>query len=380
MSNDCNKICLNGCIKSYNNTNNTVFCNINANDKYNVAIVFINGLGGTLTSPAYLSHLNDFCTANKISLFIPQFDSHPSFQTKKIDEDIRNLCELFTSDIFVDNKKTNDIFVDNKKMNDNFYKYKEIFLLGHSTGCQVSLLFIKTLSDFILNNTISKLESNLKQSKLGSKLITEENKQLYGELYNNIKGVILQAPVSDVEGMEIVEKELPEYIKIAKEIINNDKNNIINNDKNNIINNDKNNIINNDNNLNNSVKKKEVIFYDNSYYCPYRFLSLYERNNTEDLFSSWINDNEYIKYNNIKHNCNNIKYDNNCNNIKYDNNCNDIKILSVVSGKDKYCYVDVKHKLKLMGEVKEIEGASHSLKEEEHQKEFIKIVEYFITQ
>jgi len=73
-----------------------------------------------------------------------------------------------------------------------------------------------------------------------------------------------------------------------------------------------------------------------------------------NLFSSWIENSEYMKYKNI------------------------LKIISIVSGSDKYCYVDVKDKLKLMGEVEEILGASHSLKEEEHQKEFIKILEKFI--
>jgi len=265
MSFECNKISLNGSIKSYNNTNNTVFCNINNNNINDTAIVFINGLGGTLTSPAYLSLLNNLCTDNKISLFIPQFDSHPSFQTKKIDEDIRNLCELFTDD--------NDLFIGNN----NLFKYKNIFLLGHSTGCQVSLLFIKTLSDF--NNKID--------IKFKNNLMIEENINLCKELYKNIKGMILQAPVSDVEGMEIVEKELSEYIYKAKEIINdNNLNNLHNDDLHNKTNSDNlnhlNNLTNNDNSYNlNNIFKKEMIFYDNSYYCPYRFLSLYERNNTE---------------------------------------------------------------------------------------------------
>ena len=247
---------LDGRLHSYNNNNNALFIN---NIESKKAIIFINGLGGTLVSPNYLEKLNEMCKKLNIKLLVPQFDSHPAFQLKPIESDLTNLLEL---------------------LDDQSQNLDEIVLMGHSTGCQVSLLFIEKFMN------------------------------------KKIKGVILQAPVSDVEGMEIDVKDLSEYL--------------------------------------NKARNNKYVEFNDQIFLSERFLSLYERNNKEDLFSSWTDDQRLIKIGKIT------------------------KIISIVSEADKYCYVDVKHKLKLLGEVVTIKEAGHSIKDKEHQSILVDHVKFFL--
>lgn len=247
---------LKGRLETYNELKNAVFINDATSRK---AVIFINGLGGTIASPNYLERLNEYCLKRNICLMVPQFSSHPSFQTKLIDEDLENLNEL------LEYKKED---------------FDEIVLLGHSTGCQVNLLFIREC------------------------------------MLAKIKGVILQAPVSDVEGMEIMCPELHEYLKKAKE--------------------------------------NKFVEFEEQIYLSERFLSLYERNGREDLFSSWVEDKKFVEFGKI------------------------VPILSVISGADKYCFVSIENKLKQMGEVVKLESAGHSIKDKDGQMEFIEKVDAFL--
>lgn len=222
-------------------------------------IIFVGGLGSNLLNPRYISQLNTLCIEMNIRLLIPQFESHPKFQIVSIDKDIDNLHDII-------------MYAENK--------FKTIVLIGHSTGCQDCLLFIRKYC-------ISK-----------------------------IKGIILQAPVSDVEGMEIMVPNLNEYIAKAHE--------------------------------------NKYIEFENTLWLSERFLSLYERYNKEDLFSSWIADSSYKSFGKL------------------------CRIHSVISENDEYCFVPIISKLQLMGTVCIIKNAQHSLNEKEHIEMFLQEVKWFI--
>lgn len=247
---------LTGKIFRYNEVKNICYSN---EVESNFCVIFIGGLGSNLLNPRYISYLNSLCIKMNVHLLIPQFESHPKFQTVSIDRDIENLYDIVMY--------AND-------------RFKTIVLIGHSTGCQDCLLFIKKYC-------ISK-----------------------------IKGIILQAPVSDVEGMEIMVPNLDEYIKKAH--IN------------------------------------KYIEFENTLWLSERFLSLYERNNKEDLFSSWISDSNYEMFGKL------------------------CRIHSIISENDEYCFVPIISKLKLMGTVSIIKNAQHSLKEKDHIEIFLQEVKWFI--
>lgn len=102
-------------------------------------IVYIGGLGDTLLSTPFTAELSEFCTKKKLRLIVPQFRSMPNYRIFSISCDVEDLQKVVDANVG-----------------------KKVVLLGHSTGCQVSMLYLKTH---------------------GSK---------------NIHQVILQAPVSDV--------------------------------------------------------------------------------------------------------------------------------------------------------------------------------------
>lgn len=252
---------LTGRIFGYNDFGSVAFTNDVESKK---CVIFIGGLGGNLCSPRYLPELEESCRSRGINLAVIQLQSNPSFTTVPIERDVENIKELI------------DVLSE---------KYDEFILMGHSTGCQDSLLFLK---------------------------------EHFNSGYSNkIKGVVLQAPVSDVEGMEIMVPDLKEYIKKAEE--------------------------------------NKYVEFDGQIYLSERFLSLYRRNGSEDLFSSWISVNQYAEFKNY------------------------CRILSLVSSADEYCFVSVQDKLKLFGDVVVIEGAGHSVKDPAHQVMMLGHLEIFFA-
>jgi pimeloyl-ACP methyl ester carboxylesterase len=111
----------------------------------NIVILYIGGLGDTLLSTPFTSEMLDFCTSKKVRIIIPQLKSMPNYRIFPISSDVEDLHKIVEKN-----------------------KGKKIILLGHSTGCQVSMVYLK---------------------KYGSK---------------DINQVILQAPVSDVEYEESI--------------------------------------------------------------------------------------------------------------------------------------------------------------------------------
>lgn len=107
--------------------------------KSNKYLLFIDGMWGNILSIPYFYRLKNLCDNHNIVLVYPQLRSHPYFQIHRIEEDIEDITDVVNG-------------LDGS-----------VVLLGHSTGCQDSLLYI----------------SSSKSEK--------------------VKGIILQAPVSDIE-------------------------------------------------------------------------------------------------------------------------------------------------------------------------------------
>lgn len=123
-------------IFTYNTTGSFCYKTSTKSSKY---LVFLDGMGGNILSIPYFANLKTLCDKNNIVLVYPQLRSHPNFCLHRIEDDVEDIDNIMA-------------------MLDG-----EVLLLGHSTGCQDSLLYIQHSQD------------------------------------KKVKGIILQAPVSDTE-------------------------------------------------------------------------------------------------------------------------------------------------------------------------------------
>ena len=247
-----------GSIFVYDDNNSIAFKNEIISSK---TIVFLDGLGGNILSNAYIQKLNEFCISQGITLVIPQLRSMPNFNIVPIEwdiEDINNVLNLIIGDVV---------------------------LMGHSTGCNDILLYLKKFNS------------------------------------SKIKGVILQAPVSDPESvnydivtrnMKLIEDSCPEnlYIELP----------------------------------NQGLWRKE------------RYISLYLKNGKEDVFSSYLDDELFSMWS------------------------KKMKILSILSGSDEFSKFDLTQKFLLMGKVKVIEKADHSVSSDILQNELIETIDNFLIE
>lgn len=159
----------------------------------------------------------------------------------------------------------------------------EIVLMGHSTGCNDILLYLES-------------HSNLA-----------------------IKGVILQAPVSDTESSD------EQAVKVKLKLIEDSNPNEL------------------------YIELPQIGLWRKE-----RYISLYKKYGKEDVFSSYLDDSMFSKW------------------IKK------IKILAVLSGSDEYAKKDMKNKFSLMGKVCEIEDADHSISNKELQNILIEEIDKFL--
>lgn len=244
-----------GSISTYNSKGSLVFKNEIESSK---TIVFLDGLDGNILSNAYISKLNEFCISKNISLVIPQLRSMPNYRIAPIDFDIEDIKSVLRT------------------------VKGEIVLMGHSTGCNDILLYLES-------------HSNLA-----------------------IKGVILQAPVSDTESSD------EQAVKVKLKLIEDSNPNEL------------------------YIELPQIGLWRKE-----RYISLYKKYGKEDVFSSYLDDSMFSKW------------------IKK------IKILAVLSGSDEYAKKDMKNKFSLMGKVCEIEDADHSISNKELQNILIEEIDKF---
>lgn len=232
------------------------------NVKADLTIVFLGGLGDSILSLDLVADIDEFCREKSYSFVIPQLTSHPNYRMVTIDQDIEDIHDLLKT-------------IDGK-----------VILIGHSTGCQDALLYL--------------------------------------EKYNNkkIKGIILQAAVSDIECLT------KEQQMINKEIIKNfDRN---------------------------SSKFEDI---GGSCWLKERFISLYSPYGKEDLFSSYLEIEKYQKWKNF-----------------------DVKIMTILSGSDEFCKEDNIKNFKIMSQVNVIDGADHCLSYFKHRSIFINHLAMFLKE
>lgn len=225
-------------------------------------IILIGGLGDSMLSLSFSKGLDELCRKNNYKFIIPQLRSQPNFRMHTVDEDIEDInciVNLLEGDTI---------------------------LIGHSTGCQDALLYLE---------------------KYGCR---------------NIKGIILQAPVSDIECLS--SEAIRENAKIISDFGQSDS-------------------------------LYSEIF--GRIWLKERFVSLYLQNGREDLFSSYLEDSCYTKWRNFE-----------------------TRILSIVSGNDEFCTKDITSKLGLMGAVKTIDGADHGLTQESSAEAFVSTVSEFLKE
>lgn len=190
---------LDGTIFTYNEQGSIAYKDTHG-DK---SIIFIGGLRESILSLACISLLKEFCRKAGISLIVPQLQSHPRFELCPIEYDLENIHCLIDC------------------------MPGEIMLIGHSTGCQDILLYLK--------------------------------KQIYfkSKVAGQIRGIVLMSPASDIEAQ--YDTQLNQKVKEAKSagkyFINND-----------------------------------ILWLSE------RFISLFETNSTEDLFSSYLSDSGFAKW------------------------------------------------------------------------------------
>lgn len=154
-------------------------------------MLFLDGMWGNILTIPYFYLLKNLCDSNHITLVYPQLRSHPYFQIHRIEEDIEDITDVVNG------------------LNGS------VVLLGHSTGCQDSLLYIQHSHS------------------------------------EKVKGIILQAPVSDIEARP--DPVIPQLVAKAKE-------------------------------------NKEEMFctYAGEVWLRERFLTVLDPYNKEDLFSSYL--------------------------------------------------------------------------------------------
>lgn len=218
-------------------------------------IIFLDGMCGNIFSSLYFPNLKEYCDSNNMVLVYPQLRSHPNYKIVSIQCDIEDIDSLVN------------------KIEGN------IVLIGHSTGCQDCLLYIEASRN------------------------------------PKIKGIILQAPVSDIEAN--TDSSLKESVLKAK--------------------------------------KSGLYFeYKQDIWLTERFISVYDENNKEDLFSSYLSDNEFLKWKNY------------------------CPILSVLSLQDEFCEKNLTKKFEQMGKVEILENGDHSLTSNQARREFIEKIDQFL--
>lgn len=101
-------------------------------------------------------------------------------------------------------------------------------------------------------------------------------------------------------------------------------------------------------------KSKKFIEFDNGeLWCKERYTSLYSKYGKEDLFSTYLEDDAFIK-------------------------CGEkVPLLSIISGNDEFCQEPPIEKFKLMGEVYVIKNADHSISCPDLYEEFVSEVDKF---
>lgn len=223
-------------------------------------MIMLGGLGDNILSLPYIESLDRYCSSKGFSLIIPQLRSMPDFNIRSVKSDIEDISDLLST--------VNGDFV----------------LIGHSTGCNDILLFLKR------------------------------------KIPDNLKCVVLQGPVSDTES-------------ISREHANSVLSKIVSSDP----------------------KKKYIETEDGNIWLKDRFVSLYSVRGMEDFFSSYLDDSEFRRWR------------------------SKIPILSVLSGKDEYCKVDMRDKFKEMGEVCFIPDGNHNLNDDCSIGTFISAVDSFIS-
>ncbi|KAM0681668.1 hypothetical protein GINT2_000182 [Glugoides intestinalis] len=223
------------------------------------AIILIPGLGDNILSLPYVTLLYKYCKTKKVKLVIPQLRSMPNFTITPIEHDLEDLAAIIKT------------------------IKGEIILLGHSTGCNDILLFIR-------------------QNKL-----------------ENIKGIVLQGPVSDIEAES--------QLKIEYGL----------------------------NQIKKSADSKYIEFND-EIWLKERFISLYTVNEKEDLFSSYLDDKSFSQWK------------------------GKVPILSILSEKDEYCLRQIPEKFELAGMVCMIPGADHSISSKTYQECFLDAINTFFNE
>lgn len=223
-------------------------------------IVLIGGLESRMMTLSYIRNFVDFCAEHGIRLVIPELTSYPNFRVVPIDQDLDDINELLGM------------------------LEGDIVLIGQSTGCQDLLLYM--------------------------------------EKYNSskVKGLVLQAAVSDVEYFP--DSEIQRRSELAASF---------------------------------GETRSRFVEIDGAIWLKERFVSLYTKHGREDLFSSYLDDEAFARWGRISP-----------------------KILSVVSENDEYCIHDIRPKLKLMGDVHTIKGGNHCLTTEEQRSEFVSVVLQFL--
>lgn len=177
----------------------------------------------------------------------------------------------------------------------------EIVLIGHSTGCQDILLYLERLC-----------------SRLGDR--RENFFVATDSSIKRIRAIILQAPVSDIEA----NIDLQYHVQEAK-----------------------------------SMLSDTFYMFGDRVWRRERFISLYERHGKEDLFSGYLDDEDFAKWKNIN-----------------------FSICCILSGKDEYATLtpNLIHKFSLMGKLSVIKDGDHGLTEEPFQEEFIKVIDEFLKE
>lgn len=226
-------------------------------------IILIGGLGDRMLGLGYTGGLAKLCTDSGVTLVVPQLRSQPAYEQVTIDSDIEDIASVV------------DVCGG------------DVVLIGHSTGCQDALLY-------------------------------------FDQHPARIRGIILQAPVSDVEAAGGTRAEHHGLVSRAR-------------------------------------SSGPLFLHGDRLWLAERFLSLFEPHGREDLFSSYLGDEAFRRWN------------------------RSVPILSVLSECDEYCprVIDGRcypermvDKFALMGDVVTIGGAGHGL--DGHEDAFVAEVEKFL--
>ncbi|KAI5149153.1 hypothetical protein ENBRE01_0727 [Enteropsectra breve] len=245
-------LALKGILFQYNESGSIAFDN---GVESKMCIILIGGLGDNIASLPYSGKLNELCLENGIRLIIPQLRSQPEYMLHPIEDDIEDIEDLMK------------------------HVQEKALLIGHSTGCQDILLYLKSTS-----------------------------------FREKVAGAVLQAPVSDTEANDCSGTE--DLMETTEKYL---------------------------------LENGEV-------WLTERFTSLLKKYGKEDLFSSYLENEAFEQWKSYT------------------------KILTVLSEKDEFAKMLLTEKFKLMGDVKVIKDADHSISGREAQETFIKHVKDFISE